>query len=344
MIGSKTTALAVLGVLGICVAPTIAAAAAEERCNALGPACVCSEPLNANQDVETMIHTDPVDSVGAKQCLGETGDGRAVYFKNGSHAVRPTGEAALPPGHTVDWVWAKTGKGIAHVEGIDQTWRHGTMCMRSYQRWSQNYQNPGPGDRVKIIAFGDTSTSHVLVVNFEWNPATTPNKLRGALTYAGWGADKAVYMNDFQFQDCKDAWCRFEICLDHRDDDTIVARHRISQVGSTKQRTVTNVVENKIPEITIGRPWIADAFTQFPDGLPMSNIRYLSHQMQALTYPADSNFWIGPAQEIEGNMGDVPPYIEPPPQPDPEPEPEPEPTPDPAPNPLGAPGRPYLVR
>ena len=84
------------------LAVVLHATAAEQRCDALGSACICSEPLSATgQNFGSTSNHNPPDSV-SKQCNG----GAAFGSSTGAQSVTPTN---LPPGATATSVYELKG-------------------------------------------------------------------------------------------------------------------------------------------------------------------------------------------------------------------------------------------
>ena len=122
---------------------------AEQRCNALGADCACSEPLNTNSapKVSTSWY-NPSDST-TKECKGETGVGapitrnaEAPLFTADSQAL-----AALPSGHTVTNVMrgADGHVGIFFINNGNQFSAPypKRFAVRFYRYYSPNYEFAG---------------------------------------------------------------------------------------------------------------------------------------------------------------------------------------------------------
>ncbi len=188
------------------------ASAAEQRCNELGANCVCSEPLN-NQDnlaAEPDRHWNPSDSVG-KECDGENGGGQAVtmpeYYQTSSMVSAAT-EVPFPSGAN-PYVYRTKLSGIQHLQmdaplNVDEE----TVCVRTYRRYSPGVYMTDVNNRIKNLSIGPIPLGHV---NVEHNWDGTSAFV--TVVDPTYGLDGSQYDDDFQ-QACQADWCRIEICAD----------------------------------------------------------------------------------------------------------------------------------
>ena len=128
------------------------AASPEQRCNALGGACLCSEPLEMT-DYTVLgggFHYNPNDST-TKQCSGESND-NGVIQRNGSAPMvgnDPLVLAAMPAGRTVQR-YMRGADGHTGIYQFDHNLASGDPRARVAVRWyvylSPNYEFADKGN------------------------------------------------------------------------------------------------------------------------------------------------------------------------------------------------------
>ncbi len=271
-------------------------AGVETVCAALGNACVCSEPLDTDQDLPPQSFVDPVDS-GDLGCDGEQGDQRAFYAASGGAAVP---SAAFPAQADVTWVWRVeylTG-GIANVTGNALTLNEGTVCTRIYQRFSSDYPSMGQSSNPS------NERNKLLEMSGPWGQFQTqfwpPN---ADAAFSGHATLSGIYDANFEegpdhitISDCTDRWCRMEQCID-RSGGAATFRVRAAVVGGSKVSTGSSGAVAGVPALDISRMWIGNLFRE---EVTFPGERFISHGIQAEWPTVNGTRWIGPACEIEG--------------------------------------------
>jgi len=290
---------------GVMVVLVIAACSAgshgeERRCTELGEQCLCSEPLD-NDDRYAKYH-DPSDST-TRECgaLDATrgGEGTAdlpVAFPEGasaSHAFYIESDRGSNGKLTYTFP----------ADPFDLTGK--TLCARHYTLFGKDHAPPG---NIKIARIGhpDGAAFQSLwegrddenaspKVNVIADPGGVGSRIDCSLPVSGPRDQMLV------FADCRDHWCRLEICMEH---DARSGEHmfraRWTQVGGDRVHELRgNCGARPTPTSRIlgGQAAILEYTTTGPpytEGGP----RYLSHAMLAIV-PHDPDFWIGPASEIE---------------------------------------------
>jgi hypothetical protein len=124
-----------------------AGAAVEQRCDALGANCICSEPMNTNNWVNTGDgqHFNPADTTSSdKQCGDFDGVANAPLASGSGLQVTGVNSgvdvSALPAAHTVTWVArgdSNNGSQLGHraAAGAPTARR----SIRFYKYWSTDY-------------------------------------------------------------------------------------------------------------------------------------------------------------------------------------------------------------
>jgi len=288
--------------------------ASEKRCRDLGEQCACSEPLNVAQaiacDQMAECYIDPLDSEGpaARECDGYAGNGQAVWVdgESAGASVDPITEGVpFPAGSPVRYVWlgARGTIGIGEVGGNRFEATDATVCIRSYQRWHATFPPPPDSSNscgVAGIGLGDgTVPGGVQLKTVADNPAGDKGyQLEAASNFYGfdgydYGAPEPKPMS---YNDCRNSWCRFEVCVDH-DGQLITARGRITELSSGLTQSFGPIGPSNIPNAAFLSPGVQlVSFSCSYGGGPQ---RYASHAMQASVTPHDSSFWIGGAAEVE---------------------------------------------
>lgn len=297
--------------LMILLATVATASGQEQRCDDLGSACYCSEPLNFNADPLGSSPLDPPDTDGGKECT-------IGLQSNSDHedtikTVTGTSEGLPGVGYVVRYLEVESGKYNATQQtGLaNKTW-----CARHYAKWSSNFPNPctgcvqatPPDTRVKI---GRNIGGYPnLELQIEWPPSGSGDNRMDFSCKGGGDYNKCTSSQytgtETTFSDCKGNWCRIEWCLDHSTaTETMSVRGRV---------TVLDENLTAVQEETTRRDF-NDYYSTFQTGTttnPMSSrlqhqpftgdedgaYSLRSHIMVALT-GVDTSFWIGPADEIE---------------------------------------------
>ncbi len=297
--------------------------AAEARCNQLGANCLCSEPFNTNQFTRNSYWFNPSDSTD-KQCATDTNyPGGAieanpinqVIFRNDSGAL-----SALPSGNSVGYF----GGGIAghnnvyfagHTLGSTYTRR---AAARYYVYHSPDFQfkDEGVCENSKMLSLGilgiDKSFGNPHAYNFtSFTCANNPCPLPRDCCWIGPGP------TTLQRGDWKGKWWRVEIIVANR-----------AGPGFDIKVYMKNVTDNT-PEVTVldlaqpcrdcgsGDGWVPNSSIIPPsrlDRLVINNYRQgvcngwlgYSHYMVA-GWNTDEGQRIGPAAEVEGGSGSMPP-------------------------------------
>jgi hypothetical protein len=277
----------------------------EDRCAELGGGCICSEPLNAPDNLAAAPSRfwNPSDTK-AKQCNGENGNGQFItmasdYSQNAT--VRASSERPFPSGAN-PYIYKAVLSGIQHgyfnaMQNVDEE----TVCVRTYRRYSNGVRMTSNTNRVKNLQLG------------RWNPASHANiedMWDGASAFvtvvdATYGLDGSKYDTDFQAKCSETGWCRIEVCADQAA-STLTYRYYIT--------SLTTGVTNKYvwgpgngPSSTF---FDLPAMHMFVQGT-INGFQYASHAIEARV-PLNPNFTIGPAYELEGGSPGNPPPPPPP--------------------------------
>jgi hypothetical protein len=280
-----------------------ASSSPEQRCAELRDACLCSEPLD-NGDVYAAFQ-NPSDST-EKEC----GPMDATHGGIGTSKLPVPFPAGASARHAfkIESDGGSNGKLIHRLpaDPFDITGK--TLCVRHYALYGKDHDPPG---NIKIARIGhpkgmawqsawsggfDPNVIGSPSVSVVGDPGSTGHPVDCNLPVFG-DASKLV-----EFDDCQDAWCRFEICAEH---DPQTGRHLVRaqwvQVGGTHRHEVRGncgAVPTPTSRVFGGEAYVLEYTTTAP---PASNggSRYLSHAM-LVVHPYDPDFWIGPACEIEG--------------------------------------------
>lgn len=268
--------------------------AGELRCDQLGGDCVCSEPLNSQQNIGPSTFVNPTDT-SAKECRGEGGNGGSVYAQHGGSSVAAFG---FPSGSSVSWVWRLDGGGINHLTGNSQTFTQGTLCTRIYQRFSTDFPTPivdGPDVRAKLMEISLVSGGSQFLNQSQWHFATNPSGFKNEVVGFGIDQDVSPSGSSVRLDDCKSHWCRMEQCVDRYPDGRIVSRARIKVIGTSQEATFVSSTGSKTGEATTYHIWIGNLFRQNSS----TGSRFISHGIQSFSSQTNGAAWIGPASEIE---------------------------------------------
>jgi hypothetical protein len=281
-------------------------AAAEQRCNELGAACLCSERFNTNQfSTSNSTWMNPTDS-NPKQCEEIGGTGTAVTPTNWS---QHTGASVGLP--QLSYVWA-TKSGWTFGRPITSATRR--LAVRYYFRFSSDFQYGETGScgssKLSQIAWNATNQH---TPEFQWaglvGPKAPAIRVQGfsSNNYEAWNAP-VVFEGGFTYDVCKTRWCRLEMIVS----GDVLAGRNIFVEGSvvavgTNQRAVTprTAVGSASGSHSVVYPEPVNGFR----GGSCAGTRYISHQVQA-AWTSDAGQTIGAAREIESGGGggdDTPP-------------------------------------
>jgi len=273
--------------------------AAESRCNELGAACVCSEPLNAQMTIPPATFVNPPDSTD-HECAGEANDHKSVYAVGGGAMVAAFG---MPAGSSVNQVWRIDGGGIAHLTGTNLNFTTGTICTRLYQRFSPDFPDIdaslNPPQRAKLMQISLNGSGYLHQTEwYEYSPWRVSLSIVGygvdeSVGYYGTGGRGSVTGSQVALNDCRNSWCRFEQCID-KDSTTVVGRGRIVVLNTGATMTFTSDAGSFSGSVTTGPMWIGNLFRQNSS----TGSRYVSYGAEAF-WPQANGSWIGPAYEVE---------------------------------------------
>jgi hypothetical protein len=325
------SAFVALGATAALLLVTSPAGASERRCGELGSNCVCSEPLNTPTHnggrSSWTLAFDPDDSPDTSECA-PTARGAESFCNDGLVPVSASGEP-LPAGHSLTWVLKRTGGSICHIGHPDiHEAPDVSYCARAYRRWDQGSYIPAPGtggnEQQKVLTIGgvDPNNLHNPVQN-----SSHDGGIIGTRFDSSWFETIPDFQSVGMMQDCQQNYCRFEICVDYRSTGKATARFRMTKLtGGPPVEWFVTKPEGKTARASWD--WIAGGgggLAFYGQG-PGRYINYNTHFLIGKTRPANSNFWLGAACEVEGGCNGAPP-----------------PPPPPAPEPVGTPGKPMLV-
>jgi hypothetical protein len=326
---ARSVAIAVA--LGLGLLPQISRAAdLEDRCVELGADCACNETFDwdGSSGVGPGL-INPPNSV-SKQC---NGSGKTLDLANTQRTVRASTVGLDGPTNVLSILSHEAG----NMFDSNRDFTNGTYCTREYIHFDQGFPSPENTDQ-NIKGPRNNKPVGAPHPGFE-----TGWRIKGGpLGFAPQGnhgtpfgsTARQAYLaltagSDVRFQECKDAWCRIEYCFDHNHDgqQKLRFRGRITNVTTGKQAVYG-------PEMSVGSAPTAESGSNsfpahfFSNNMESGHYAYHSHVLVSVRKPADPNFWIGEAYEIEDGTPTVPL-----PDPDPTPTPDPDPVPDPAPPP-----------
>lgn len=284
---------------------TASEAEVEERCNQLGSACKCSETLNVNEPVGSSWNpsNSTTLSCGTAYLAGAPGLARTV----------PATE--MPPGIEIPNPYvlemdAGGASGVHVVQGIpNPAFSAGTMCMRSYHKFSNNLSpidfNGGP-DRVKLMEYDISLNSTTsFKIQGQWGNGGDGNfNYLCTDNFCGPGANLTTGGDTVNVDDCKDSWCRVEMCIT-LSGGNMTPRARIAVLSTGAEETFTTSPLSGVSSITWNTAdgqgdyaWMCDCYFQ---NIPTGK-RYLSYALSVFwPTPQSASTWIGPASEIEGS-------------------------------------------
>lgn len=268
----------------------------ELRCEELGEACRCSEPLDTNGwGLINLDWADPIDSPEDTECRGDISSGSVWFPRLGLVADTETG---MPAANAVDFVWTNTlADGESYIVG-DWPSREAShrMCVRVYVRTSGDYQTAGQGScteagtmelafrtmdelpRSRVRMYEDAAGFHVEALDFGGVP-------RAEIAAAG----------EILGPSACTGWCRMEMCL-AGELETGVGLGMSAYVRTLGGREMTWTSPLAAP--TVGRVRIVRIADMTRVG-GCAGSRTYSHAVHA-EWAADELQQIGPAYEIEG--------------------------------------------
>jgi hypothetical protein len=270
----------------------------ELRCEQLGDACRCSEPLDTNAwGLIDLEWADPVDSPDDTECRGDISEGSVWYPRLGLEALAETG---MPAANVVEFVWSNTLPDAESYIVGDWPSREESkrLCARVYVRTSGDYQSAGqaactdaanmelafrndsemmiPRSRVRMYESG--GTFHVEALDFGATPRVEVPSGGEALGP----------------RDCT-GWCRMEMCLagELEAGTGITASAYVRTLGGREMTWSSAVGNAGVGRVRIVR--IAD-MTRLGG---CAGERSYSHAIHA-EWPLDEAQQIGAAVEVEG--------------------------------------------
>lgn len=301
--------------------PAASKAQAEQRCTDLGASgdtqCICSEPLDFPSAL-TSHPFDPPDTEGsgAMECVSSSG-GKSFLTKNSQFGdvVMVTGASQGLP--NVGNLPQLAGHITGSIRDDERTMTGKTWCGRSYHKWSTDFQSPcntedgncssdlrikGPrhvrksGDGAPLFDFQTGWKREVQIPQeFSW-------ECKGASAF---GKCETFVSSGtvVEFDDCKDSWCRIELCFDHVGGTGALAfRGRITSLDSNENIVNQRITKGDFKETNsvfkTGNSEQQKVLSFFSQGINDGTV-WISHAMTAESV-YDPNFWIGPASEIEG--------------------------------------------
>lgn len=289
--GSVLAAIALGPILVVAAAP---AWAQEQRCQELGTACACSEPLDTSSFATVNDRwVNPSDSPSATQCEGELGNGASWYPEA---FASPEPESGMPGGNTVNRVWRNTGIGVSHLTGSTPRSNSKRMCIRHYFNLSSDY-SAAVGSAChanKLTQAGFGNSSHVI----SGQRFSTSTWSLTAHNFSKIGdSHRLAEQGSLSLDDCRNTWCRAEICLsgDLAQGDGIYAEGYVERVSDGKRKTWVRTFLGDSDGSSAQRPWIANMYR----GGSCNGDRAFSHAMQA-EWTTDAGQFIGAAYEVEG--------------------------------------------
>jgi hypothetical protein len=266
---------------------------------------VCSEPLDANtanggQPFLDQERLDLDDSPDATECHQGA---ESLYAAAKDFSAVPASEQPLPPGHSLGWVLRKEGGGVSFLAApdIDEP-SDTTYCQRTYQRWDPN----------AVLPIQSANEQYKVMTSGGWDPEgnANPIQISTATGQIGTRFDGSWFNSPVDFQtlghvdECRNNFCRFELCWDHHADGIAQARFRMAvlapnpNAGRTYEAVKPPGVNARTRSIFKDANWPLIWYTQLPSGANAT--RFATHAIVAKRSPADSTWWPGPACEVEG--------------------------------------------
>jgi len=313
--------IAVVALLLLCL-PSIAPAATEALCTTLGSGCHCGEPMNTathdggNADWSTgggrLYNFD--DSPSSSECWPALNGENFCSSQTFAPLVASAEAGKLPDAHTISTVLRHVGVGVCHIThpAIVEA-PNVTMCARYYRRWDASQENP-----LAVIPPDEPAQQKVLTIGGA--PSGTNDFLNAQISM-GVGGDIHTRFDgnffdapvDFQglgnITDCKNNYCRFELCVDYAANGEGRVRMRRTKVspGDGSTNTVFKPVGNVLRPggmNFVGQPNGVSLFAQASALQPnFIGNSYNTTFLLARIRPENRNFWIGPATEVEGGGG-----------------------------------------
>lgn len=302
------------------------ASGAEELCTELGSDCICSEPFNGSTvdggnpwpglcTIGT-CRPDADDSPDATECVDwEVNNG-------GTLGTISSAGQSLPSGHSLTWVLRGIQPGSTAMHHrfpqVNES-PNVTVCSRSYQRFDPSAPQPSSDSSVnaqyKVHSFGGLASDGSAMTFQISIKGGGGIHTRADSTY--WdcppSSDGLGHMNE-----CRNNWCRFEVCLDYSSGGYLTVRHRKTELDPSPNagRTMT-VVKTQCTtphsSLVVGSNATFNRAPSFyAQHLSGPAIRYASHAIMTKRRPMTSSYWIGAAAEIEGNLGPAalsPPFL-----------------------------------
>ena len=298
----------------------------EQRCIDLGADCECSEPLNNNDTISSVLH-DPSDTTTtATECNG----GNVINHNTPYGTMVSAASVSIPNpqaeiDYVLEWTGSATGKLNHYADVGDLTDK--TICTRAYfmedGEGTGNYDHfpPSPGDEnLKAMSmegctndmWGASMQGNNNVYGINWNFSsncnwdfTSSGQGAGAFTF-GPGAGPVT-----NIQCLDDTWCRMEWCVDHNadGDDKLTVRAYVMNVEN-RDLQITSTYKsdnsNSTNDSDFNRNFLLRRKCDSDNADCDGRDRWSSHVMQVIT-DTDKDFWIGAAYEIEGD-GFVQPF------------------------------------
>jgi hypothetical protein len=304
--GSSTLSM-VIGAWTL-LASVQAGASPEQRCTELGNQCICSEPMQTTTHdggkpyvfAASGIPTDP-DDTSTKECP-EFG------YRGNIGVIASAEDGFLPPGHSVSYVFKQSGSGEVRLYAPDVNEPpNSTYCIRSYHRYDPTTTRPNASYN------SSTGNSQYKAITIGGLYLNAHNPIQMGETSGGtfYRFDSALYGGGPQptygsMDECRTNWCRYEQCADFDSGGHLRVRQRKVVLARNADPIAheyirpTSSISQPIFQLTGGYVWIIETFIQ---NVPPPNIFYFTYGMAAHKQPMDGNFWIGPADEVEGGSG-----------------------------------------
>lgn len=301
-----------------------------------GVTCECSEPLTANDG----SHTSAFDPTSTKGCRpdGISVSSQATDFIPSSSLSYPITVGG--DGFVLRAIGGKTN--IVNDDWSNREFTDSTLCFRTYQRWHPDWECNGDcnikglrqerpdGERNPGTESGWASHSagggEIFEINFGGfrTPEGGTCSASGGCGNGGRLARNRNGGDDITFEDMQTGWARLEWCFDHNVSE---AQHNsvapyLAYPGPdhmymrARHTMITGPYAGRVqtwgpgyqpnPIATSFSGTVSHLTTTFVSA-GFSTTRadaYVSHVMIMKKSPADPNWWIGPAIEVEGVEGD----------------------------------------
>jgi hypothetical protein len=303
------------------------------------------------------FYGDPVDSPDATECGWTNGLGiKNGWVVNAGDGANPETAASLagilPPSNSLSYVMTTSKDeqiGFLRHTTVDDA-PNMTLCFRHYMRFNPSMSLPphdcgtGGHSQYKVSPnLGARMNGRIdgpmlqigIGKEYSCDPPRVWNqgKMNGLSASVAFGINQGSGTAEFSniglgmAQECMNNFCRFEACVDYRQDGRVHTRFRKVVLPAGDGRGS--------PPKTYQGPandahWSAKALShwKYDGGVGGTNFeplqlykqgilngpygpRWVSHVMVAKTRGMDQNFWIGPACEVEGGCsgggGSAPP-------------------------------------